>query len=39
VVYLTAPVAGAVVSRAVATLPPDERARITVQNLPRSALT
>ena len=39
VVYLTAPAAGPVVTRAVATLPPDERARITAQNLPRSALT
>jgi hypothetical protein len=39
VVYLTAPAAGPVVTRAVATLPPDERARITAQNLPRFALT
>ena len=39
VVYLTAAAAESVVTRAVATLPPEEQARLTVQKLPRSALT
>ena len=39
VLYLTAAAAESVVTRAAATLPGQEQARLTVQNLPRSALT
>lgn len=39
VVYLTAAAAESVVARAVAMLPPEEQARLTVRKLPRSALT
>ena len=39
VLYLTAAAAESVVTRAAATLPRQEQARLTVQNLPRSALT
>ena len=39
VVYLTAAAAEPVVTRAAATLPHQERARLTVQQLPRSAVT
>lgn len=39
VVYLTAAAAEPVVTRAAATLPRHERARLTAQNLPRSALS
>ena len=39
VLYLTAAAAESVVTRAAATLPRQEQARLTVQNLPKSALT
>jgi hypothetical protein len=38
VIYLTAPAAGPVVTRAAASLPPGEQPRVTVRELPPSAL-
>ena len=39
VIYLTAPAARAVVTRAAASLPPGEQARVVIRDLPRYAFT